>query len=551
MITAKNIHFSFDEDENVEALEQFSHKIKADLFVLRNRNEALLCSKEKKIVLHSGMATLQRALNWTTTPIRVTDKSAKLPNDFFANNLPAMEEFDAVFRLAVLNQLTREKIKAYISTLKHKARNALIAKEDTKKLIEQGVIPIEKASAVSEAKEFLEELVELNPDLTEDYVLRFRKARTERDRPVEFEGPVVPVTVFPGTGEHKRKHWWIYSHEPNFGKTYVVGRFIARFNGWRVSDVKNACGIPKNVQFLCFDEVTPKAHLPFHAMKSLTSGDASTVSLPRKSYGKGYQPRPDAQVIITGNHSPYEVYADWESSLARRTMSLEMRRQLEERFHIVRLDGSVEEDMVKYAQVAKEEHHAYLKQLAFAFYHHLRNVMARRIVSELDVVSSLTRLIRFYYAPQQVGCRLSRIDFMEYVTEAIDDRDAKTVENIADRWFTNWCTKVKSVGYDAGEKLVLLRGAASEIPRNSGVAPAMKRLYDEKWAKEPAAVLAVNLRSGCLDPKYLAIEVLHCNGVGELVDKFAGIMSESAVRTIFADSPGFPAKRSSEDEDIL
>jgi hypothetical protein len=72
----------------------------------------------------------------------------------------------------------------------------------------------------------------------------------------------VSVTIYgdPGRTDVKKKCWWIHSDVGGFGKTYFLDKFEETYNARVVRSTKNCTGIPKNTQFLLFDETGKLPH---------------------------------------------------------------------------------------------------------------------------------------------------------------------------------------------------------------------------------------------------------------------------------------------------
>ena len=135
--------------------------------------------------------------------------------------------------------------------------------------------------------------------------------------------------------QRKAKHLWLYGSS-NTGKTAAIKEAFLDGNTKTclIPDPRNAMEGDERAQFIVMDEYGYKRRVPLQSLKALTSGDASAGSFNRKSYGKSFTPRSDAQIIIVSNHSPYDVYGSSQLGQPRK-ISKEDADALENRFQIV------------------------------------------------------------------------------------------------------------------------------------------------------------------------------------------------------------------------
>ncbi|ELT94158.1 hypothetical protein CAPTEDRAFT_227980 [Capitella teleta] len=294
-------------------------------------------------------------------------------------------------------------------------------------LVQKGDVSVKDVVTLNHVRDILhEESVtmdfERRPDLDGPVHLTFR-LYDEEGRPVPLPegtppargGPTnVDIVGRPNSLDNKKKHYWIYSKAPNYGKSYtmcteLVGRYKAAF----LADANNAMNIPANCQFLIMDEVGPSNRVPINQLKALCGGNASVSSLNRKSYGRSYVPRGDAQFIILSNHSPYDTYAVTDQKTKLRKINADVIEPLEHRFSIIRLDGDNREEKVKYMEVAKLNAEDYQWHLRNTFYETLRLVNSLGGVSTKLVKTALAKLARLHQA------RLSNTS-TTFVTLAVD-----------------------------------------------------------------------------------------------------------------------------------
>lgn len=331
-----------------------------------------LDGRGRKIYLKQGVKTFERSLTLSGTPTRIS-RYAKLPDDFlvdvcgdtfdvsmFAGVSPEdVERYTAIHRAAVLRRAEKQ-------TATARRNDMIMAATTSEQMLSSGLTSIEKLPSTLAGKELQEKILKeqkhVNPDLNGPVTYTFRhyvssdsgasttSAAAAATAPaVDATYPPVDVTIVgrPRTTDVKRKHWYIYSRHPGFGKSHTLaGTFADTYNVHVVSDIKNWTNVSRNAQFLVFDEVSSHRdrHLEFSQLKAFTGGSAKGAAGPRKSYGDSYVPRADVQIVMLGNHSPYEVYGEWKGDVQRRVMTTDRLRQFEERFVVIRLDGDVAVD---------------------------------------------------------------------------------------------------------------------------------------------------------------------------------------------------------------
>ena len=322
--------------------------------VFLKTGEVLLVAP-KAIRFNSGEATMLE--KYGIDAEFLADKP--LPQAFLDRYLSEEAQFDTIldvlgekYRVAALKRM----IETQVKRTELAARNRRIATaRTTTELVEEGTVSLERIRAVHESRRYAEKIAKEEADYKElgegeRFRVRFQHWTTDPD---DEEGQPVPSGQHPprefdivgrGTGR-KRKHFYFYSNEPNFGKSHEMSRFVAEgYNAQFVRDAGNWSSVRSNAQFLIFEENEGERLLPLATLKALTSGKAEGASANVKSYGDSYEPRVDVQVIILSNKSLYELYREWDPQLQRRFLNPQTCKMLEERFHVHRLDGDERED---------------------------------------------------------------------------------------------------------------------------------------------------------------------------------------------------------------
>lgn len=155
----------------------------------------------------------------------------------------------------------------------------------------------------------------------------------------------------------------------------------------------------------------------------MTGGSASGFRGNYKSHGESFSPRSDVQVIILSSTSPYEVYGSWQSKLQRRYMSREVLQQLEQRFHIYRLDGSLEEDRIEFMfpkdwteEQLKRQIGDVLKPLADKGINEVNKSLSQKIIVLSQYIISVKKLLDAKY--KDIDCSLISCDALSHTLTA-------------------------------------------------------------------------------------------------------------------------------------
>jgi hypothetical protein len=73
----------------------------------------------------------------------------------------------------------------------------------------------------------------------------------------------------PGDELVKRKHYFIYSKQTGYGKTTTVRReLVKKYSAHIINDIHNAVGVPKNLQWLVFNEYSRTKKLDLEMLKT-------------------------------------------------------------------------------------------------------------------------------------------------------------------------------------------------------------------------------------------------------------------------------------------
>jgi hypothetical protein len=264
-----------------------------------------------------------------------------------------VDEKEILYRLG--QKYTNDAINVVSKAHVTKIKNAKIdACKDAKQAVDEGIVDFCQYNVIHHTKEAIAD-AELNrevgscPKVYGDLKLTFAKW-TDDQKVVGTEKEVI-FKGLPGDELVKRKHYFIYSKKAGYGKTTTVRRdLVKKYSAHIINDIHNAVGVPKNLQWLVFDEYSRTKKLDLEMLKTLANGDASGAYLNRKSHGGSYIPPADVQVIILSNYSPYEIYAQWDKKTQRHVISEDVLSTIVDRFFIVRLDGDDTEERRKFME---------------------------------------------------------------------------------------------------------------------------------------------------------------------------------------------------------
>ena len=341
-VSAKSVHFKLHEDDTnekiLDTLKKLAEK-KGFSHVLMTKNGDILLSDEKRIQIKNGERTLQSWLGTEHLPMRIRGYDP-LPDSFlqhyFAEGYNAekvLYKIGQKFEEAVINKIVKEKV----NRAANKRRNEKMLQSDACEQTEENKNLYKK----------LKSRQELNPDLDKEYTITFQH-RANGQPTSDYPPVTITIEAQPKAG-YKRKHYYIYSHRAGFGKTYEMCQFAKKYNAALITNTNNWVDVPTEAQFLIFEELGKSNKLDFEQLKSLTGG-FGLMSGNCKSYGSSFKPRQDVQVIIISSRSPYDIYGEWDKHLQRRIMSADSLSELEDRFHVIRLDGDILEDQMKYLE---------------------------------------------------------------------------------------------------------------------------------------------------------------------------------------------------------
>ena len=184
-------------------------------------------------------------------------------------------------------------------------------------------------------------------------------------------------------------------------------------------------GASEKSQWLLFDESNNLPEL--EVLKALTSG-ICTVDLNRKSHGRSFHPRPDIQIIVCCNKSPYEVYGKWDAKIQRKYMDVHVQQIIEDRFHIIKLDGPVEDDRRVYCDPVLWSHEEYVRTIQDTFYDgcQVLNEEGDLMYRSVKKALYMSYLIHERRMGHQRQTHLRH--FAKRLKEGMDEEDAKTVD---------------------------------------------------------------------------------------------------------------------------
>jgi hypothetical protein len=203
----------------------------------------------------------------------------------------------------------------------------------------------------------------------------------------------------------------------------LVDKFSAAF----VPHAQNAVNVPATAQLLILDEVGPTNCIPIAQLKGLAGGNASTSFLNRKSYGQSFVPRNDAQFIMLSNHSPYEVYADKKKG----RMDYTDMQAIEERFHVIRLDGCNAEERARFADVKALSKYEFHEAMYGVLYDKNRFLNKHGMLTKGELRDALAESYRMYLDRYAHGRKnLNTRTFLLYLRSILHKDDLPIYEQV-------------------------------------------------------------------------------------------------------------------------
>ena len=236
----------------------------------------VLYVSDRSFFLHSGMKTLQKMIGSLEEPERLT-KFRNLPKDFLIkyfsdgyDEAKILKQWGPKCSQEAVTDILGANVCDYIKNL----NSQMLTMDDTK-LIDSGLAHLSQLPFIRESKRLyhqckLEESSAL-PDLQETHTMSFTKGemREEVFVPDVSKDPInIDIVSKKGNVDVKKKHYWIYSEEPGWGKSFNMREFSKKYNCTYVRDTKNATGMSDKVQFLLLDEYRPENKLNFSLFKS-------------------------------------------------------------------------------------------------------------------------------------------------------------------------------------------------------------------------------------------------------------------------------------------
>lgn len=353
-IVAKNILFRVDNpvdwtSEVLENLKGYVAQRSASALVATD-GRCLIVSPNKRISLNSGIETLSVILHLVGKCRPITEMKAS-PSVFLLNIYP-----DGIYDRSKIRFTTgcvftdlAGLVKRSYEQHECQLTNKRVSETATSVLVENGSLPFYRARTSEDFKVWLEKQKSernANPDLEDGETFTATFGLYKNGAIDDSKVTKVPIVGYSGRVDVKKKHWYIYSSASSYGKSYEMDRFTAKYNAQYIDDLNNWTGMRRNVQFVLFDEYSSdsKRHLEYSALKAFTRGHCTGIAGNCKTFGSSYSPRSDVQFIICSNNSLYEIYGQRDPESGRYYISKTTVDQLEDRFHIICLDGDCEED---------------------------------------------------------------------------------------------------------------------------------------------------------------------------------------------------------------
>jgi hypothetical protein len=416
--------------EVIEAVRRLAAERGADYALMKNgpeQNLLFLHKKDGRLSFKSGLLTISANLH--DTPVQKLDMPHKNPMNFFRKQHPAGVNRDLIIAYSG-DTFSPESLRR-LST-----RTARLIDPTVRltTLLNQNELDVNSVTNIANARCHLMQeskdcALDHLPDLDGPVTLRYRKHVDGVPVP---NGPFKDVT-FIGRPDQllvKRKHYWMYSG-PGFGKSTTTRQeLVEKYKAALVPHPKNAVNIPDNAQLLVFDEIGPNRKVPIEQLKGLCGGDSSSSYLNRKSYGQSYVPRKDAQLVILSNHSPYDVYAKYRTGRDRRIDTVDM-QALEERFHVIRLDGDNLDEKRNYVNMGALSEYEYTETLYERMYDNLETLSTDGILKKVHIRDALKDCYQLYLDRHAHRKQILSTDtFIRFVRSFVHEDDWPVFEEV-------------------------------------------------------------------------------------------------------------------------
>ena len=338
---------------------------------------------DQPINLKNGMVSFASKFNLSEAPTRLIMK----PDDFFGMIDPSKIDTSMV---EVYGTFTKEMIKCKVKEVMTKRKNA----SQTKALLETGAVKAVKdghfsvndLSRVQQGEEIIREADEAAKKLELDvprgeYVEFFVYTKNKKTETGKDEGqktgsetkkrvrivsclndgakldPIVRERTADGNGFSldneikrnlfvKRKHYYFYSENSGYGKSTVLASLESSYNCSAIQDFNNLAGVRENSQFLVYDEFSYASKITVDQLKALTGGKPNSFAGNKKSFGRGFKPRKDVQLIMASNRHLFEcVGSKYDPATRTRSMHHLTAKQLFDRFHIIKFDDETVKEL--------------------------------------------------------------------------------------------------------------------------------------------------------------------------------------------------------------
>nr|DBA11741.1 TPA_asm: ORF40 [Malaco herpesvirus 1] len=355
------VDHSHKHERFLKAVETFIEKYQPSQYHISS-TAAFFYRKNKPFYFRNGVSVIMEkfgVIDKNIVPGKISDKPG-IFNALYPNGIPddvnVLRQHDCGLR--VIKGLIDEHI---IQKRRSEGLNSRISEVEKgttsmQDLIAEGVISYDQINRVQDGmktRQNIDRFAEIlnRPVLRGTISWEHKKVISrEPDGTVIFDETKEPVTVqFTGTDdtEMKFKHLWIYSKEPNWGKSYmVINNILKKYRADTLKDPSNAEGVCPWAEIIVIDEYGKNRTMPINQFKCLTGGDASLDAINRKCYGQSHNFLPTTQFIFCSNFSPAEIYA--EGSGANKTISKATLDLINSRVDTHRLDGPDEHEVLKW-----------------------------------------------------------------------------------------------------------------------------------------------------------------------------------------------------------
>ena len=393
-------------------------------------------NKQKNIRFKHSMKSLQKKLKLSQTPTRIYPKK-RTNNVLLDVVLKHKDEIIKKSNFISIGDWSLEHCLLSIIKSKEKSKNDIklhndiIAKEGALGAVKRNLMDYHSAlrqeNAWKQIKQesqqcnFVKKDVPYGTDIVVEFAPYGRYPATEEGKiQADKFKRIVKIKSYLGEGNgltHRKKHYMIYSSESGWGKSTFVNYMLQNHNADTYKEKDNFYNVRENIQFLIIDEYS--GQFSDDGLKLITSGNASNFNGKRKSYGSGWIPRPDLQLILLANKCSFKFHGVYNSKLQQKVLDFSLKDTFSQRFTCIKLDSSpIHDEQIDFimqcmpSTLTDEER---IKYLAYQYHEHcIVAQKQRKLAAEYCCDNNISMLNEFELQAKELAF-LDMIRFIKFI----------------------------------------------------------------------------------------------------------------------------------------